>query len=337
MSFSRTEIVRRLRRLFRQVEFQVSKRFALSTREDRIFFALVPTVGLVAGGLAVIVQRLSEGLRVLLWGYTPSFEFAVRAGLSGWRVLLALVTGGVLVAILQRLAKAPLASHGVSSLVESVALHGGRLSVKPVLYSAAAAIATVGSGGSLGREGPMLRLGAAVSSWLGQRLGLSSRRLKILLGCGTAAGFAAAFNVPIGGSLFAMEVVLGSFALEIFGPIVVAAVLATLLSRAAESAAPIYPLRGLCARQPLGDRLPLRPRAGRGRGGGRLRARRAALRPPLPQGRRRAGGAPAGRRPRPPRRPGVLLAGGARATASRPSPRRCARSSPGGSWRSSPA
>ncbi len=245
-----SEIVRRLRRLFRKVEFQVSRQFALSTREDRIFFALVPTVGLVAGGLAVVVQRLSEGLRVLLWGYTPTFEFAVRTGLSGWRVLLALVTGGVLVAILQRLAKAPLASHGVSSLVEAVALHGGRLSVKPVLYSAAAAIATVGSGGSLGREGPMLRLGAAVSSWLGQRLGLSSRRLKILLGCGTAAGFAAAFNVPIGGSLFAMEVVLGSFALEIFGPIVVAAVLATLLSRAAESAAPIYPLEGYALASP---------------------------------------------------------------------------------------
>ena len=250
MSQSRTEVFRRLRSVLRRLEFLVARRFALSTREDRIFFALVPTIGLVAGGLAVIVQRLSEWLRVLLWGYSPTFEFAVRTGLSGWRVLLALVTGGVLVAILQRLAKTPLASHGVSSLVEAVALHGGRLSVKPVLYSAAAAIATVGSGGSLGREGPMLRLGAAVSSWLGQRFGLPSRRLKILLGCGTAAGFAAAFNVPIGGSLFAMEVVLGSFALEIFGPIVVAAVLATLLSRAAESSAPIYPLEGYALASP---------------------------------------------------------------------------------------
>jgi CIC family chloride channel protein len=250
MTLSRSGVARWMRRAFRRVEFVVSRRFALSTREDRIFFALVPTVGLVAGALAVIVQRLSEGLRVLLWGYTPNFEFAVRAGLSGWRVLLALLTGGVLVAVLQRLAKAPLATHGVSSLVEAVALHGGRLSIKPVLYSAAAAIATVGSGGSLGREGPMLRLGAAVSSGLGQRFGLSSRRLKILLGCGTAAGFAAAFNVPIGGSLFAMEVVLGSFALEIFGPIVVAAVLATLLSRAAESAAPIYPLTGYALASP---------------------------------------------------------------------------------------
>lgn len=237
--------LRAVRLGLRRVDFFLARRFALATREDRVFFALIPTVGLVAGALAIVVQRLSEGLRVLLWGFSPSFEFAVRQlGLPGWRVVLALAVGGGLVALLQRLARAPLASQGVSSLVESVALHGGRLAVRPVLYSAAAAIATVGSGGSLGREGPMLRLGAAVSSWLGERLGLSSRRLKILLGCGTAAGFAAAYNVPIGGSLFAMEVVLGSFALEIFGPIVVASVLATLLARMAESAAPIYPAPG---------------------------------------------------------------------------------------------
>lgn len=235
--------MRRLRVFARKVDFFLARRFALSTREDRVFFALIPTVGLLAGALGILVERISELLRVLLWGYYPSFAFAVRH-VAPWRVLAALAAGGVIIVLIQRLVRAPLATQGVSSLVEAVVLHGGRLSVRPVLYSAAAAVATVGAGGSLGREGPMLRLGAAVSSWLGETTGLSSHRLKILLGCGTAAGFAAAYNVPIGGSLFAMEVVLGSFALEIFGPIVVAAVIATLLSRAAESAAPIYPAPG---------------------------------------------------------------------------------------------
>jgi len=234
-----------VRRTLRRVDFLLARRFALSTREDRIFLALIPTVGLLAGLVAIVIQRLSEGLRALLWGYTPSFEFAVRdLGLPAWRVLLALGIGGVLVAVLQRMARVQLASQGVSSLIEAVVLGGGRLAVRPIFYSAAAAVAAVGAGGSLGREGPMLRLGAAISSWLGQKLGLSSRRLKILLGCGTAAGFAAAYNVPIGGSLFAMEVILGSFALEIFGPIIVASVFATLLARAAESAAPIYAAPG---------------------------------------------------------------------------------------------
>ncbi|MGE0640536.1 MAG: chloride channel protein [Thermoanaerobaculia bacterium] len=244
MSWSWSDARERLRKIFRRLDFLLARRFALATREDRIFFALVPTVGLIAGAVAVIVQRMSEWLRVLLWGYTPSFEFAVRVGLPAWRVIVALAVGGILVAIIQRFSGEPLAGRGVSSLVEAAALHGGRLQVRPVLFSAAAAVATVGAGGSLGREGPMLRLGAAISSWLGMRFGLPSRRLKILLGCGAAAGFAAAYNVPIGGSLFAMEVILGSFALEIFGPIVLSAVLGTLLARAAESAAPIYPLPG---------------------------------------------------------------------------------------------
>jgi chloride channel protein, CIC family len=227
----------------RKIDFLLARRFALSTREDRVFFLLIPLVGLLAGAVAILVQRLSEALRVLLWGYYPSFEFAV-ARLPPWRVLGALIVGGVLIYLIGRAARAPVSTQGVSVLVEAVALHGGRLAVRPVLYSALASIATVGCGGSLGREGPMLRLGAAISSWLGEKFGLSSHRLKILLGCGTAAGFAAAYNVPIGGSLFAMEVVLGSFALEIFGPIVVASVIATLLARAAESAAPIYPASG---------------------------------------------------------------------------------------------
>ena len=69
-----------------------------------------------------------------------------------------------------------------------------------------------------------------LSSWLGQRLELPPHRLKILVGCGAAAGLAATYNIPVGGALFAMEVILGNFALEIFGPIVASSVIATLIA-----------------------------------------------------------------------------------------------------------
>lgn len=101
---------------------------------------------------------------------------------------------------------------------------------------------TVGAGGSLGREGPMIRLGAMMSTWLGTCWGLAPHRVKILLGCGAAAGLAAAYNVPIGGALFAMEVILGNFALEIFGPIVAASVISTLISRGISGDVPRYEL-----------------------------------------------------------------------------------------------
>jgi CIC family chloride channel protein len=113
-----------------------------------------------------------------------------------------------------------------------------------VLVNAAAAVVTVGSGGSLGREGPMIRLGAMIASWAGDRLGLPAHRLKILVGCGAAAGLAATYNIPIGGALFAMEVILGNFALEIFGPIVVSSVIATLIARAFVGNVPLYAAPG---------------------------------------------------------------------------------------------
>lgn len=235
----------RLARLaLRRIDYFLARRFALSTREDRIFFVLIPTIGVVVGLLGFLVHRLIDGVRVALWGgYWPDFVYAAGQ-LPAWRVLAATGAGGLLIALVVWWAREPVGGRGMSSLIEAVALSGGRVPLRQTAQSALAAVFTVGSGGSLGREGPMIRLGAAVSSWLGQRTGLPPYRLKVLVGCGAAAGFAAAYNVPIGGSLFAMEIILGSFALEIFGPIVVAAVLSTLIARAAEDNTPLYALPG---------------------------------------------------------------------------------------------
>jgi len=245
--------LRLLRSTLRRVEFFLARRFALSTREDRVFFLLIPVVGLVAGGLGILVHRLIDGLRVLLWyrlgGYRADLVDAA-ANAPAWLVVGAPTVGGVLIALFVLWGREPVGGRGMSALIEAVALHGGRVSLRSMALSAGAAIATVGSGGALGREGPMIRLGAAISSWLGQKTGLPAYRLKILVGCGAAAGFAAAYNVPIGGALFAMEVILGSFALEIFGPIVISAVVSTLLARAAEHTAPIYAAPGYALESP---------------------------------------------------------------------------------------
>jgi CIC family chloride channel protein len=233
----------RVRGWWNALDFTLARRFGLATREDRVFFFLVGLVGVVAGLGGVVVHTLIDGLQALLWGSHESLLDAARQA-PWWRVLAAPACGGVLVALVVWLGRQPVGGGGMAMLIEAVALSGGKIPPRPVLVNVLAAVATVGSGGSLGREGPLIRLGATISSLLGERLGLPAHRLKVLVGCGAAAGLAAAYNIPIGGALFAMEVILGNFALEIFGPIVASSVISTLISRALSGNAPLYAAPG---------------------------------------------------------------------------------------------
>ncbi len=238
-----TAWLQRIRGWWNALDFALARRFGLATREDRLFFLLVGLVGVIAGLGGVAVHGLIDGLQTLLWGSPGSLLEAAQKA-PWWRVLAAPAAGGLLIGLAVWLGRQPVGGGGMAMLIESVALSGGRIPPRPVLVNALAAIATVGSGGSLGREGPMIRLGAMISSWMGERLGLPAYRLKVLVGCGAAAGLAAAYNIPVGGALFAMEVILGNFALEIFGPIVASSVISTLISRGLTGDVPRYAAPG---------------------------------------------------------------------------------------------
>ena len=235
--------LQRLRDWTRSLDFTLARRFGLATREDRLFYFLIASVGVVAGLGGVAVHGLIEVLQALLWQSPEGLADAARK-LPPWLVVAIPAFGGVLVGIIAWIVKQPVGGGGMSALIEAVAVSGGKIPPKPVIANALAAVATVGSGGSLGREGPMIRLGAMIASWGGSRLGLPPHRLKVLIGCGAAAGLAAAYNIPIGGALFAMEVILGNFALDIFGPIVVSSVISTLISRALSGNTPLYAAPG---------------------------------------------------------------------------------------------
>lgn len=122
--------------------------------------------------------------------------------------------------------------HGVPEVMEAVALRSGIIRPRVVLVKSLGSSITIGSGGSVGREGPIVQIGSAIGSTLGQMLRVPRGHLKILVGCGAAAGIAATFNAPIAGAFFALEVILGSFALQAFGPIILSSVIATVVSRA---------------------------------------------------------------------------------------------------------
>lgn len=233
----------RLREWWRALDFTLARRFGLATREDRIFFALIGLVGVVGGLLGAAVHTLIDLLEAALWQSSGSLLEAARQA-PRWLVVAAPACGGALIGLIIWLSRQPPGGSGMSALIEAVALSGGKVPPRPVVAQALTAVATVGSGGSLGREGPLIRLGAMIASWAGQRLGLPAYRVKILVGCGAAAGLAAAYNIPVGGALFAMEIILGNFALEIFGPIVASSVISTLISRAMAGNTPLYAAPG---------------------------------------------------------------------------------------------
>ena len=206
---------------------------------EKRFLALVPLTGLVTGLAAVAFVRLLAFVQKLFWGSGRELVEHART-LPPMHRLLAPFVGGLLVGLLVLIIRRTMRGHGTAGIIEAVTRHRGYLSMRDTLLKAGATLVTVGSGGSLGREGPLMRIGAALGSLLGRRFLLTGNRLNILVGCGTAAGIAAAYNAPIGGAMFALEVILGNFALESFGPIVVAAALGTIISRGLLGNYPAY-------------------------------------------------------------------------------------------------
>jgi chloride channel protein, CIC family len=121
--------------------------------------------------------------------------------------------------------------HGVPEVMEAVALKSGLIRKRLVVIKSLASAICIGTGGSVGREGPIVQIGSAIGSTIGQVLKISADRMRTLVGSGAAAGIAATFNAPIAGSMFALEIILGDFGLATFSPIVISSVIATAVSR----------------------------------------------------------------------------------------------------------
>lgn len=181
----------------------------------------------IAGGLSVVgFYRLIDlahaafvvGIGSRL-GAIPQVVFPVLTALGLWGSW----------AVIRRF-KVP-DGQNVAEIQLAVAKRNGRVESRPVFWRTVATILTLASGGSVGSEGPVAVLGATVGSNVGRVLRFRPRRIKILVGCGAAAGISAAFSTPFGGAFFALEQVLGSFSVGAFSPVVVASVVGALTVR----------------------------------------------------------------------------------------------------------
>jgi CIC family chloride channel protein len=123
------------------------------------------------------------------------------------------------------------AGHGVPQVLDAIVRRGGKLRARVGVVKIITSICTVGSGGSAGAEGPIVQIGSVIGSTIGQRIGVPSRHVPTLVGCGAAAGISSIFNAPIAGVFFALEILLRDFSLKAFTPIVIASVFATAMTQ----------------------------------------------------------------------------------------------------------
>lgn len=176
-------------------------------------------VGLAGGAMALAFYHAIEGvIRIShVLGAAPH-SIIVAASLGG-------LVCGLLVHFFAREAK----GHGVPEVMQAISVRGGVIRPRVVLVKALASAVTIGTGGSAGREGPIVQIGGALGSMLGQICRVPRDHLKLLVACGAAAGIAATFKTPIAGSVFAMEVILREYSPAAFGLSVISAVAASTL------------------------------------------------------------------------------------------------------------
>lgn len=209
----------------------------------RLLDRLAPPSALILSVVAVVIGLLTGyGAVLFIWALHQVQMLAEAArseyGITGLFAALGIcgAMGAPLVVYLASEAR----GHGVPEVMEAIAVRGGRIRPRVVVIKAVASALTIGSGGSAGREGPIVQIGSALGSTIGQILAFSEERIKILVAAGAASGIAATFNAPIAGVIFALEVILGEFSMGYFGIVVIASVSASIISRAYLGNAPAF-------------------------------------------------------------------------------------------------
>ncbi len=196
------------------------------------FWFIALLIGIAAGFAALGFRKGIEALQASLYGTEDVRLLATAAENLPWYVILIIpIFGGLVVGLILQRFTSDNRARSVADVIEGAALHDGRVEVKSGLASAAASLITLGTGGSTGREGPVVHLAAVISTWVSQRIHADGITGRDLLGCAVAAAVSASFNAPIAGALFALEVVLRHFAVHAFAPIVIASAAGTVINR----------------------------------------------------------------------------------------------------------
>lgn len=193
-------------------------------------------VGAVVGAAAVLFNL---AIRAWTWVSTGFTEYTTHIGsphgVWGWAPWLFLLlspalAGAVYGPLIQRFAPSA-KGHGIPEVMLAVRRKGGRIPGRVAVVKIVSSALTIGSGGSAGREGPIVQVGASLGSTIASWLGMPVSRVVLLASCGSAAGIAATFHAPLAGAVFALEVILTEFTAETFGFVVLSAVSSSMVAR----------------------------------------------------------------------------------------------------------
>lgn len=202
----------------------------LRLREEAFHLILAGGVGILAGLVNLVFYLCIESVQRFIFHHEGDMV-EVAELLAWWQRLAAPAVGGLAAGLLLHWGFKLVGIRGTSNLLEAVAAGDGRLSLRSAVVKTISSLVSIGSGASIGREGGITQMTAAVASRLGQLANWPPYRLRLLVACGAASGLSAAYNAPIAGAVFAAHIVLGNFSMHLFAPVVFSSVVASMVSR----------------------------------------------------------------------------------------------------------
>lgn len=239
------ELRRRLRTAWR-----FPRRLLARFVEQDDLYSMLILSGLIGFGAALVTVAFRESIHGVQWLLTRRTGGLVETAMAlpYWARIVVPAVGGLIAGGILRALNGRRRGVRPTDYMEAVAVGDGTLDARTSIVRSAASVVTIASGGSIGREGAMVQLSAIVGSRLGVDLLLSKPRRRLAVACGAAAGMAAAYNAPIAGSLFVAEIVLGSIAMESFGPMIVASVVSSVTIHSFLGYAPVFQIPALTFR-----------------------------------------------------------------------------------------
>ena len=238
--FTNTKLLGDLRQYFRrhwQRALRIREKLRFS--EEALHLVLAGGVGVIGGLVNLLFYYATESVKNLFLRH-PGDPVEVAEIMADWQRLLTPTLGGLCAGLVLYWGLRLAGPQRSSNLLEVVVAGDGRLPLRSALVKFVSSLITIGSGGSIGREGGITQLSATFASKWGQLAKWHPYRLRLLVGCGAASGISAAYNAPISGAVFAALIVLGNFSMNLFAPLVFASVVATMVSRSFFGIRPWY-------------------------------------------------------------------------------------------------